>query len=213
MLLAKLMPFYHARRAEHRVVNGSMSAVYDAAIATDFLDAVRRHRAVRVLFALRSGAERIVSALRMRKYVAPPAPPTLRVCDIPDSGEWVRLGETPSREIAFGAIGRFWAGETEWLNVTLREFESFAYPGYARIACSLSVTPLGHGRVLLSYEVRTKATDRASRRAFRRYWRFVSPFVGVVMRATLSEIERRYAAANRPRSRRQLVPHTAGRTG
>ena len=63
-------------------------------------------------------------------------------------------------------------------------------PGYARIACTLRVTPLLPGACEVQYEARTHATDPASRRAFRRYWLLVSPFVGIVMRSLLAEVDR-----------------------
>ena len=42
---------------------------------------------------------------------------------------------------------------------------------------------------LLSYECRTKATDPSATRAFMRYWRPLSPFIGVVLRAQLRTVE------------------------
>jgi hypothetical protein len=45
--------------------------------------------------------------------------------------------------------------------------------------------PYGDRRTLLSYEARTHATDEAARRGFLRYWRVVSPGVGIVLRGTL----------------------------
>jgi hypothetical protein len=51
----------------------------------------------------------------------------------------------------------------------------------------------GSHRTLVSYEARTAATDPASRRAFLRYWRVVSPGVGVVMRSLLRVVAREAA--------------------
>lgn len=42
----------------------------------------------------------------------------------------------------------------------------------------------------MSYETRTKTTDPQSRKAFLRYWRVLSPFIGVVLRAQLRLIAR-----------------------
>ena len=32
----------------------------------------------------------------------------MRLEEMPDHGDWVKLAEEPEREIVFGAIGRFW---------------------------------------------------------------------------------------------------------
>ena len=85
-------------------------------------------------------------------------------------------------------IGRFWAGETAWKEIDASAFASFESPGYARIACNLSLRPYGDRRTLLSYDARTQATDEAAGRSFLRYWRLVAPGVGIVMRSTLALI-------------------------
>jgi hypothetical protein len=108
---------------------------------------------------------------------------------MPSHGDWVRLGEDAPREVAFGVIGRFWAGQTTWKQISAGEFATFDRPGFAKIACSFSLRPYGAVRTLVTYEARTKGTDPASSRAFLRYWRGVSPFVGVVLRSMLSVID------------------------
>jgi hypothetical protein len=94
------------------------------------------------------------------------------------------------REIVFGAIGRFWAGETAWLDIDADDFAAFDEPGFARIACNFSLRTYGRAATLVTYEVRTQATDEAARRAFLRYWKPLSPFIGVVMRSQLAVIGR-----------------------
>jgi hypothetical protein len=107
-----------------------------------------------------------------------------------DHGQYVLLGEDPPREVAFGMIGRFWAGETRWEEIDASEFAGFARPGLARIACSLSFREYGAERTLVSYETRTQATDESARRAFMRYWRVAGPLAGFVLRAQLKTIAR-----------------------
>jgi hypothetical protein len=188
-ILDDRMPAWDARRVERRVIAAPLAVVLHAANTADFLDAVRQSPLVRALFALRSTAERLASALRRRPFAEPPPPPSLRPVDLPDHGEWVRLGQGPS-EIAFGVIGRFWGGETRWTEIEGAEFGRFSRPGFAKIGCHLHLTALSERHTLLVYEARTLATDPASRRAFLRYWPVVSPFVGIVMRSTLRVIER-----------------------
>jgi hypothetical protein len=188
MLIEQALPSFDAVRAEHRIVRGEVTAVYDAVRRADFMRAWRESPAVRVLFSARSLAERAVSAARGRAVAEPPPPASLRLADLTGNGEWVLLGEDPPREIAFGAIGRFWGGETIWEEIDAADFTTFDRPGYGRIACNFSLRPYGSGHALVSYECRTQATDPAGRRAFLRYWRPLSPFIGVVLRAQLGVV-------------------------
>ena len=188
MLIEQALPTFDAVRTEHRIVAGELTAVYDAVRRADFMRAWRESPAVRVLFGARSLAERAASAARRRRPPEPAPPASLRLADMTAHGEWVLLGEDQPREIAFGAIGRFWGGETVWEEIDAAHFATFDRPGYARIACNFSVRPYGTGHALVSYECRTQATDAAARRAFLRYWRPLSPFIGVVLRAQLGVI-------------------------
>jgi hypothetical protein len=200
MLIDCLMPEFDATRIEHRVVAARLSDAYAAAVGIDFVDAVRQSHALRGLLALRAQTERIASVLRRSgSAVTAGGPEALRLADLPEQGEWVRLGEHPPNEIAFGAIGRFWAAETVWERIDASDFGAFARPGYAKIAGNFSFRPYGEARTLVSYEARTHATDAAARRAFWRYWRVASPVIGRVMRAQLAIVERE-AARSTPRS-------------
>jgi hypothetical protein len=148
---------------------------------------MRRSRIVRGLFAVRAAGERL-AAIARRRPVATPEVPVLRLAEMRNAGDWVRLAECPPNEFAFGAIGRFWGGETVWEEIESSEFIAFNEPGYAKIAANLSLRAFGDERTLLSYEARTHATDDRARRAFLRYWRFASPGAGFVMRAALRVI-------------------------
>lgn len=194
MLLDDLLPHFDATRIETRVIDGAIEDVYARVLDADFLRAWRENALVRALFAVRGAAERAGAAVRGESTEPAPAPPRMALADMTDEGEWVRLGENPPHEICFGAIGRFWAGETEWRHIRAEEFAAFAAPGFARIGCSLSLRPYGDTRTLVSYEARTQATDARSRAAFLRYWAVVSPGVGVVMRSLLAVVERTASA-------------------
>lgn len=189
MRLDDVVPTWDATRIEHRVVGASRDSVFAAARELDFLAVPREIPAVRGLFAIRAAAERAVTVARRRATGAETVPPTLRLADLGPHGEWVGLGEVPGAEIAFGAVGRFWAGETAWQTIDADGFATFAEPGYARIGCNLSLRDYGP-QTLVSYEARTVATDAEARRAFLRYWHVVGPFVGVVMRGTLRLLDR-----------------------
>jgi hypothetical protein len=190
MLLDRLMPCYDATRREHLVVDGDAATVYGAVLRADFLRAVTDSRGVRALFGARSAAERLVAVVTRRRFAEPPAPDALRLADLPTRGEWVRLGDDPPHEVAFGAVGRFWGGRTAWEEIDAHAFAAFDRPGLARIACNFTLRSYGRDRTLVSYEARTAATDAAGRRAFLRYWHVVSPGVGVVMRSQLRVVGR-----------------------
>jgi hypothetical protein len=192
MLLDRLMPHYDATRVDHRVVDGSPDRVYQAALHADFAEAFTCNRAARALVAVRSVIERGIAALRPGLADRDPAPVSeMTLAGMDTRGQYVLLGEDPPREIAFGMIGRFWAGQTHWEEFDVSEFEGFTRPGLARIACSLSFRPYGARRTLVSYETRTQATDERARRAFLRYWRVAGPLAGVVLRAQLEVIARK----------------------
>jgi hypothetical protein len=198
LLLDRLLPVFDATRIEHRVIDGGPDEVYEATRQADFIRAWKGSPAVRVLFALRSAFERTASLLLRR----PPTPPaevaSMRLADMPPHGEWVVLGEARPHEIAFGVIGRFWSGETIWEQIDAAGFVGFERPGTAKIACNFSLRPYGAGRTLVSYETRTRAGDETARRGFMRYWRPLSPFIGIVMRSQLGVIDEQ-AAENRLR--------------
>jgi hypothetical protein len=181
---------WDAIRAEQRVVPVPAERVFEAALNADFMDVPRESIAVRTLFALRTFAERVVSFVLRQPAPSPPPMGAMRLADLPRRGEWVMLRRDSPNQISFGAIGRFWEGETRWVSIGADEFESYSRPGYAKIRCDIGVFPLDDTLTGVTYECRTLATDPSSRRAFLRYWRVVSPFVGVVLRATLSLIER-----------------------
>lgn len=188
MLIDRLLPAYDATRVEHRVISGTVDSVYDAVRDADFMEAWRGSPAVRFLFAARSLGERAAATVGHRHHVEPPPPESMRLADMPTRGEWVLLGEDPPQEIAFGAIGRFWAGETAWEEIDAAAFRDFHRPGFAKLACYFSLRPYGAERTLVSYECRTLATDADARAGFFRYWRPLAPFIGVVLRAQLGVV-------------------------
>ena len=194
MLLDQLMTDFDATRIDHRVIDGDLETAYEATRQADFIRAWRDSPAVRSLFVVRSTAERVASMARGRPLPATPEVSSFRLADMPRHGDWILLGEERPHEIAFGVIGRFWAGQTTWETIDAADFLGFDRPDRAKIACNFSLRPYGLRRTLISYEARTRATDDAARRGFMRYWRALSPFIGVVMRSQLRVIDHQAAA-------------------
>ena len=132
VILDRLLPHFDATVAVHRIVDGDPDAVYSVLMAVDLAEIPRSNPAVRALFAIRTAAERVVCTLRGRPAPDPDPGAQLRLADLEEHGEWVRLAEDAPRELAFGAIGRFWAGATAWETIDAAEFAAFDRPGFAR---------------------------------------------------------------------------------
>lgn len=189
LLLDELLPHADAVRTEHLLIDGDLAQIYDAIRAADFMR-MAEQPLMRALFGLRGLGERVISKLRRRPLPQPAPMATLRLADLGAHGEWVVLGARPPHEIAIGVVGRFWAGETSWETIDAHDFAGFDRPGFAKIAAAFTLRSYGPGRVHVSYECRTLATDPQSRRAFLRYWRALSPFIGLVLRTQLRIVAR-----------------------
>ena len=188
LMLDWLLPEFDATLIEHRVIDADPAAVYRAVATVNMVEIPQAYPAVRALFAARSAAERLVSTLHDRPAPTLDADEPMRLGDMPAHGEWVKFSDDPPWELSFGVIGRFWGGETAWETIDAADFVEFARPGFAKIACSVSLRPYGSLRTLVSYEARTQALDADSRAHFLRYWRVVRPGVAIVMRAFLSAV-------------------------
>jgi len=179
-LINRYMPCYDMAITEHLVIDHDREAVYMAARDLDFMSV--KSPLLNASFFVRGLPARVTGK-------ATPPPPALRLGE-GDLGlpGWVYLGDIPGREVAFGAVGRFWKSDIEWRDVPVADFAGFDEPGWGKIACHFLVTDDGPGRSVISYECRTATTDLTARRQMQRYWWVIRPFVGHVMRATLRTI-------------------------
>jgi hypothetical protein len=191
MLIESAVPTFDAMIAEHAVVAADLATTFQVARSLDLLNV--RTPLLAASMWIRALPERLLG-----KSV--PAPPRLVVTDF-DLPGWLSLGEQPNREIAFGAVGKFWRPVIEWRDVAPADFASFAEPGWGKIAANFSMAPYGESHTLLSYQCRTVTTDPDSRRHFMRYWWLIRPFVKHIMRATLRAIQADAEAAAIDRSR------------
>jgi hypothetical protein len=182
LVLDQELPIFDVVIVESMVVDANPSTTYEAARELDFLRV--RTPLLAAAFWVRSLPERLG---RRRRSANPPRLILTAGDHIPG---WLVLGEARGREIAFGAVGKFWKGTIEWRDVPHSEFASFAESGFGKIACDLRVGPCGDGRTLLTYECRTATTSPDAQRRFARYWWLIRPFVGHIMRATLATIRR-----------------------
>ncbi len=192
MLIESAVPTYDAMIAEHVVVAADPSTTFQSARGLDFLS-------VRTPLLTASMWVRDLPARWFGKTIPPP--PRLVLADEMGLPGWLLLGEQPNREIAFGAVGKFWRPLIEWRDVPRTDFPGFAAPGWGKIAANFSMAPYGESHTLLSYQCRTTTTDPESRRRFLRYWWLIRPFVAHIMRATLNTIKADAEAAPIGRSK------------
>ena len=191
MLIESAMPTYDVVIAEHLVVAADPPATFAAVRELDLLT-------VRTPLLTLSMWLRALPA-RWSGMATPP-PPRLVIGEQIALPGWVSLGQQPNREIALGAVGKFWQPTIEWHNVAPEDFSSFAECGWGKIAANFSVLPCGESASLLTYECRTVTTDPGSRRRFLRYWWVIRPFVAHIMRATLRQIRANAEASSMPSS-------------
>ena len=182
-LINDQLPRYDFRDAYQVVVLAPANVVYQAVLDRDFL----RVPLVRAFFAIRELSTR---AWRRLTGAAPlPSAPRATLADLTSIGAFTLLAERPGRELVLGAVGRPWMPDYASTRISASAFAEFEEPGYAKIAWSWIVKPLGSGQTLLVCEWRTQLTDDAARAHFRRYWTVVSRGVRLLARMGLSRIK------------------------
>jgi putative NADPH-quinone reductase len=102
---------------------------------------------------------------------------------------WRILAEDPGREIAFGTITQPWQPNPVFRGFSPSEFARFDAPGYAKIALTLSVEPVGADSCVARTETRVQTTDPHSRARFRRYWAFLSPGIEMIRIVLLQQLK------------------------
>lgn len=193
MLIDELMPRFDRSKVETVIVEAEPARVYAAVVEADLMQAYKGSPTMRALFAARGAPSAV--ARRVRKEPTPPEAEVLRLDALEEEGEWVRLGEDFGKELAFGAIGRFWGRDIDWETIRAEDFKDFDRPGFGKIAANFSVRSYGIGRSLLTYEARTVGTYPPASRGIKRYWVVVGPGIGIVLRGTLRYIK---SLAERP---------------
>jgi molybdenum cofactor cytidylyltransferase len=181
-LLDTLLPEYHVRAAYGLNVAAPAATVYRALLETNLADSW----VTRTLMGLRSLGRRADGPFRLR--------------DLPRHGAFFRLGEDPPRELVIGVVGRFWAVRG---GVCDSDPESFRAPppaGTAKAAWNFRIEPAPDGSRLTT-ETRVLCADADSRRSFRRYWRVIGPFSGIIRMEALRLIRRQAQFITSPVSR------------
>ena len=81
----------------------------------------------------------------------------------------------------------------------LDDFLAFDRPGFTKVLVDVRVDPYERGACLLTVHLRAASTDEASRRRFRRYWRFARPFDVVIGRLAVRRVAQELGGARRRR--------------
>jgi hypothetical protein len=103
---------------------------------------------------------------------------------------FILLGEKPNEELLLGLVGRFWTPSGGLRKMDADAFRRFDERGFARAVWNFSLTD-HHGSIALQTETRVLCTDEESRRQFRRYWRIVGVFSGLIRKDILRSIKKK----------------------
>ena len=176
LLLDRQLPAYEARQFTAVVVDAPPDRTYAAVRALDPDQVARSFPLMVVLGKLR--------ALPARLRRQPARPEALSADEATEA--FVVLDEESGREYVVGMVGKFMTPtELEFRRTEPAEFAGFAEPGFGKCALNFRVVPYGADASLLSTETRTATTDPESAARFRRYWRVIGPFAGLIMRRWL----------------------------
>ena len=116
LIIDTVMPAFDVSLAEHSIVHAGTDATYSAARGLDFLT---------VHSPLVDAAMWIRGVPARLGGHAPESPPRLVIAEGDPMPGWLLLGEAPGRELAFGAVGRFWQPNIEWRDVSQTEVRRF----------------------------------------------------------------------------------------
>jgi hypothetical protein len=196
LLIERFVPYADIVETHELVVNTTPEATYAALRSVDF--AKFPYPLMRVRIFLRVLA---VEIARYRLGMRPLRKPVrLTLEDVAEFGQ-MKLAEIPGVEIVIGAIARPFDLKSIFEQRAPGEFEPFRCPGYIKAAASFHVAPYGAHRSLLSYEVRIRATDTATRRRLFFWSNLFAPTISRSIRRAVEfvkdTVERRCGAERR----------------
>ncbi|MBI5583930.1 MAG: hypothetical protein HY892_08915 [Deltaproteobacteria bacterium] len=174
MLIDHYLPHYDIQARYAIDIRAPLPRVYEAARRLD----LKASRVARTLFRLRGLPETNLALEGMLNW------------------GFVLLADEPEREIVLGLIGRFWVRSPQIESVPAEAFVDFIRPGTAKAVMNLAFDNQPAGTVRLSTETRVGCSDDASRRSFRRYWRLIGPFSGLIRREWLRRIKKQAEAGS-----------------
>lgn len=142
---------------------------------------------VRVLMGLRM----LPSAIRSRRL---PRAGRVTLREL-GSGAFTRLEERPEREVVLGIRGRFWQLAENVVPSQPEDFRRPLPPDLALATWSFAVEERDGG-TFVTTETRVLCGGPDARTRFRRYWRVVGPFSGLIRVAMLDAVRRTASGYN-----------------
>ena len=174
-------PEVAARYAVH--VAAAPARVYAALLQADLGGPLL----VRLLMGIRSLPRMLADpGAAWRRLRMPRVPQTVRSLL---GGAFSVLAERPNEELVLGVQGRFWGLSGGTVRVENDAFKAGPPSGQAQAVWSFRVAP-ERGGTSLTTETRVRCGDPESAAAFRRYWRIVGPFSGLIRVRMLSLVRR-----------------------
>jgi hypothetical protein len=168
LLIDTYLPHYNVQALYGIDIHAPLPRVYAAARSLD----LRGSWIIRLLFRLRGLPEANLTLEGMVQW------------------GFILLADEPEREIVHGLIGRFWVRSPQILTVPAEAFANFKRPGLAKAVMNLAFFSGEKGTVRLTTETRVSCPDESSRRSFRRYWRLIGPFSGLIRKEWLRLIRK-----------------------
>lgn len=147
------------------------------------IDFGQRSAFIRTLFAIRTVATREKAA-------------ELSLCiddlrSTPEKPGFQILLEDPPRELVVGAIGKVWHADIPFVHVSGADaYARFDEGGFVKVAWALRVLPRGTSNARVEVEVRVDATDDASWKKFRAYFRIIGIGSRFIRRLLLAGLAR-----------------------
>jgi hypothetical protein len=177
--LDRLIPNPHRVELDHVDLDAEPARVWELIRHGD----LGRSPLIRALFALRTLPSRLAGEtgdmrLRLDDLVSSPERPGFQV-----------LAEDAPREVAVGAIGKVWKADIPFVHVANADaFAAFAEPDFVKVAWAVRVSPRGERGTRVEFELRVDATDEASWRRFRAYFRIIGPASHFIRRSLLASL-------------------------
>jgi len=110
------------------------------------------------------------------------------------------LDERPGREVVLGLTGRFWTPGGSIQPTSPSTWRAGPPPGTAQAGWTFVIEPRGSADCQLLTETRVRCADVHTLRTFRRYWRVVRPFSGLLRQLMLRRVREAAERAARAQS-------------
>jgi len=112
----------------------------------------------------------------------------LGVDQVADSGKGFIILKEDLGDVVVGAIGQFWHLNIPFAAVKAENFEKFNEAGWGKLAWAISVKPYLEGSVI-SFELRTTATDEVSWEKFNKYYLLIGTFSHMIRTSVMSHLQ------------------------